>query len=132
MATNGSNDLERKQAIVSSLCKHFSLDPKAFSIQFPGSDIKTLYSEILKSSGKESPQNNDGVMKWIAFTESFPSDSKACSGRLSELNADLAQKSILLFNGFTPSEADVIVFSVIHGSVIGLSNTKKEKLPHVM
>ncbi|GMI70199.1 hypothetical protein like AT2G40660 [Hibiscus trionum] len=132
MATNGNSDLKRKQAIVSSLCKHFSLDPKAFSSHVPGSDIKTLYSEILKSSGKESPQNNDGVMKWIAFAESFPSDSKACFGRLSELNADLAQKSVLMFNGFTPSEADVIVFSVIHSSVIGLSNTEKEKLPHVM
>ncbi|KAK8557972.1 hypothetical protein V6N13_050322 [Hibiscus sabdariffa] len=132
MATNGNNDLERKQAIVSSLCKHYSLDPKAFSSQVPGNDIKILYTEILKSSGKESPKNNDEVMKWIAFAESFPSDSKACSGRLSELNADLAQKSILLFNGFTPSEADVIVFSVIHKSVIGLSNAEKEKLPHVM
>ena len=57
-------------------------------------------------------------MKWIAFAESFPKDSKACYGVLNELNADLAQKSILLGNGFTPSEADVIVFSAIHSSVV--------------
>lgn len=57
-------------------------------------------------------------MKWIAFAESFPKDSKACYGVLNELNADLAQKSILLGNGFTPSEADVIIFSVIHSSVV--------------
>ncbi|GMI80290.1 hypothetical protein like AT2G40660 [Hibiscus trionum] len=127
-----TGDLKRKQTIVSSLCKHISLDPKAFSSQVPGNDIKTLYTSILKSAGKESPQNNDEVMKWIAFAESFPSDSKACSGHLNELNGALAQKSVLLGNGFTPSEADVIVFSVIHSSVIGLSNQEKEKLPHVM
>ncbi|KAA3481271.1 aminoacyl tRNA synthase complex-interacting multifunctional protein 1 isoform X1 [Gossypium australe] len=132
MATNGTNDIKRKQGIVSSLCKHFSLDPKAFSSQVPGNDIKTIYINILKSSGKESPQNNDEVMKWIAFADSFPGDSKACHGRLNELNTDLAKKSVLLGNGFTPSEADVIVFSVIHSSVIALSTPEKEKLPHVM
>ncbi|MBA0841407.1 hypothetical protein Goarm_003898 [Gossypium armourianum] len=132
MATNGTSDLKRKQGIVSSLCKHFSLDPKAFSSQVPGNDIKTLYISILKSSGKESPQNNDEVMKWIAFADSFPSDSKACHGGLNELNTDLAKKSVLLGNGFTPSEADVIVFSVIHSSMIALSTPEKEKLPHVM
>ncbi|XVF41196.1 hypothetical protein PTKIN_Ptkin01aG0260800 [Pterospermum kingtungense] len=132
MANNGSSDLKMKQRIVSSLCKHFSLDPEAFSSEVPGNDIKSLYSSILKSSGKPSSKNNDEVMKWIAFAESFPKDSKACFGVLNELNADLAQKSVLLGNGFTPSEADVIVFSAIHSSVIGLSNSEKEKLPYVM
>ncbi|KAK6228743.1 hypothetical protein SCA6_001083 [Theobroma cacao] len=132
MATSGNNDPKRKQLIVSSICKHFSLDPKAFSSEVPGNDIKNLYLNILKSSGKESPKNNDEVMKWIAFAESFPKDSKACHGVLNELNADLAQKSVLLGNGFTPSEADVIVFSAVHNSVIGLSNSEKDKLPHVM
>ncbi|XVF41197.1 hypothetical protein PTKIN_Ptkin01aG0260800 [Pterospermum kingtungense] len=117
MANNGSSDLKMKQRIVSSLCKHFSLDPEAFSSEVPGNDIKSLYSSILKSSGKPSSKNNDEVMKWIAFAESFPKDSKACFGVLNELNADLAQKSVLLGNGFTPSEADVIVFSAIHSSV---------------
>ncbi|EOY20090.1 OB-fold nucleic acid binding domain-containing protein isoform 1 [Theobroma cacao] len=132
MATSGNNDPKRRQLIVSSICKHFSLDPKAFSSEVPGNDIKNLYLNILKSSGKESPKNNDEVMKWIAFAESFPKDSKACHGVLNELNADLAQKSVLLGNGFTPSEADVIVFSAVHNSVIGLSNSEKDKLPHVM
>ncbi|KAK6233413.1 hypothetical protein QUC31_005819 [Theobroma cacao] len=132
MATSGNNDPKRKQLIVSSICKHFSLNPKAFSSEVPGNDIKNLYLNILKSSGKESPKNNDEVMKWIAFAESFPKDSKACHGVLNELNADLAQKSVLLGNGFTPSEADVIVFSAVHNSVIGLSNSEKDKLPHVM
>ncbi|XP_021296974.1 aminoacyl tRNA synthase complex-interacting multifunctional protein 1 [Herrania umbratica] len=132
MAASGNNDPKRKLLIVSSLCKHFSLDPEAFSSEVPGSDIKTLYLNILKSSGKESPKNNDEVVKWIAFAESFPKDSKACYGVLNELNADLAQKSVLLGNGFTPSEADVIVFSAVHNSVIGLSNSEKDKLPHVM
>ncbi|XWS65569.1 hypothetical protein CRYUN_Cryun05aG0125000 [Craigia yunnanensis] len=131
MATNGNSDLKRKQGIVSSLCKHFSLDPEAFSSEVSGNDIKTLFSKFLKSSGKESPKNNDEVMKWIGFAESFPKNSKAWYGVLNELNADLAQKSVLLGNGFTPSEADVIVFSAIHSSVIGLSNSEKEKLPHV-
>ncbi|XP_022743751.1 aminoacyl tRNA synthase complex-interacting multifunctional protein 1 [Durio zibethinus] len=132
MATNGNSDLRRKQGIVSSLCKHFSLDPEAFSGEVPRNDIKTLYLNILKSSGKESLKNNDEVMNWVAFAESFPKDSKACYDVLNTLNADLPQKSVLLGNGFTPSEADVIVFSAVHSSVIGLSNSEKDKLPHVM
>ena len=53
-------------------------------------------------------------MKWITFAESFPLDSKSCSGVLSGLNEDLAQKSVLLGTGLKPSEADVIVFAVLH------------------
>lgn len=53
-------------------------------------------------------------MKWITFAESFPLDSKSCFGVLSGLNDDLAQKSVLLGNGLKPSEADVIVFAVLH------------------
>ncbi|XVE86068.1 hypothetical protein DITRI_Ditri18aG0006800 [Diplodiscus trichospermus] len=132
MATNGNSDLKRSQVIVLSLCKHFSLDPEAFSSEVPENDITTLYSNILKSSGKESPKDDDGLMHWIAFSENFPKDPKTCYAALNELNTDLASKSVLLGNGFTLSAADFIVFSVIHRSVIGLSNSEKEKLPHVM
>ncbi|KAK4579735.1 hypothetical protein RGQ29_029410 [Quercus rubra] len=94
-------------------------------------DIKSLYLNILKSSG--APLNdNDEVIKWITFAESFPLDSKSCSGVLSGLNEDLAQKSVLLGTGLKPSEADVIVFAVLHPLLIGLPNAEKEKLPHVL
>ncbi|OMO90043.1 hypothetical protein COLO4_19421 [Corchorus olitorius] len=129
MTTNANNDPKRKQLIVASLSKHFSLDPGAFAGDVQKNDIKTLCSNILK---QKSPKNSDEVMKWIDFAESFPTDPKACCGVLNELNAVLASKSVLLGNGFTPSGADIIVFSAIHASVIGLSNSEKEKLPHVM
>jgi len=131
MAANGSFNLDRNQKIVLSLCKHLSLDPKILSDDVKENDIKSLYLNILKSSG--APLNdNDEVMKWITFAESFPLDSKSCFGVLNGLNDDLAQKSVLLGNGLKPSEADVIVFAVLHPLLIGLPNAEKEKLPHVL
>ncbi|KAL5733063.1 hypothetical protein ACOSP7_032401 [Xanthoceras sorbifolium] len=133
MAANGSSNLTKKQLIASSLCKHFSLDPKAFSGDFAENDIKTLCSSILKLSGKDSsPTHKDEVMKWIEFAESFPADSKGCFDVLNKLNEDLATLSVLLGNGLRPSEADVIVFSAIHSFVMGLPNSDWEKWPHVM
>ncbi|KAJ9176013.1 hypothetical protein P3X46_014506 [Hevea brasiliensis] len=132
-STDESITLKRKQLIASALIKHLSLDPGA-SLSVSGKDsITSLYTNILKSSGKCSPQKeNNEVMKWIVFAESFPVDSQACFDALCGFNQDLAQNSVLLGNGTTPSEADVIVFSVIHSSVIGLSHLEREKLTHVM
>ncbi|XP_043813979.1 aminoacyl tRNA synthase complex-interacting multifunctional protein 1-like isoform X5 [Manihot esculenta] len=125
--------LKRKQVIASALVKHLSLDPGT-SLGVSGKDdIMSLYTKILKSSGKPFLQKeNEEVMKWIEFAESFPVDCQACLDALTGFNQDLAQKSILLGNGTTPSDADVIVFSVIHSSVIGLSHLEREKLTHVM
>lgn len=58
-------------------------------------------------------------MKWIAFADSVPLDSKSCFGVLNGLNDDLSLKSVLLGNGLKPSEADVIVFSVLHPLLVG-------------
>ncbi|KAJ4720236.1 tRNA-binding protein [Melia azedarach] len=133
MAAVGSKNLTRKQLIASSLCKHFSADPNNILSNAAEKDVKTLYSDILTSSGKGSaPVHNDEVMKWIKFAESVPADSKACFDIFIKLNEELAQKSVLLGNGFRISEADVIVFSALHSFVIGLSNSDLEKLPHVM
>lgn len=38
---------------------------------------------------------------------------------LKKLNDELSDKSVLLGNGLKPSEADVVVFSVIHSSLVG-------------
>lgn len=131
MAANGSFGLDTKQKIVLSLCKRFSLDPRIFLEDAMEKDIKNLYSNIRKSAGA-SLDANDEVMKWIAFADSVPLDSKSCFGVLNGLNDDLSLKSVLLGNGLKPSEADVIVFSVLHPLLIGLPNEEKEKLPHVM
>lgn len=131
MAANGSTGLNREQKIVSALCKHLCLDPKIFLGDVVENDIKSLYSNILKSSGAPL-DDNDQVLKWITFAESFPLDSKSCFGVLNGLNDDLAQKSVLLGNGLKPSAADIIVFSVLHPFLIGLPIEDKEKLPHVM
>ncbi|CAI0552312.1 unnamed protein product [Linum tenue] len=133
MAANGAVSVETKRKIASALGKHFSVSPQSESLSDVGnSDVKSLYSNILKLSGKSTPLNGqDEVMKWIGFSESFPQDSKACCQALSRLDDELLVKSVLLANGLTPSEADVIVFSAIHSFVIGLPQSEKEKFLHV-
>ncbi|KAF5752628.1 OB-fold nucleic acid binding domain-containing protein isoform 3 [Tripterygium wilfordii] len=124
---------ERKELILSSLCKHLLLDPKLFLGDIVENDIKGMCTKVLKSSGNEaSLKYNDEIMKWISFAESFPDNSKECVGALNGLNEELAQKSVLLGNGFTPSVADSIVYAAIHSAVIGLSSADKEKLRHVI
>ncbi|GMH05022.1 hypothetical protein Nepgr_006862 [Nepenthes gracilis] len=125
--------LIRKQNIFSSLCKRLSLDPRNFSDDITQCDIKTLCTNLLKSSPEwSSLLSNDEVMKWVLFAENFPMDSKACFEVLSGLNDELALKSVLLGNGLKLSEADIIVFSVLHPFVIGISKSDIEKLPHIL
>ncbi|XP_018434796.2 uncharacterized protein LOC108807056 isoform X2 [Raphanus sativus] len=122
-------DPKRKQMILSALCKHFSVDP----IGLGGSgedDIKTMYANVLKASA--AAQNNAEVLKWLEFAEGVPADSKDCFTALEKLNAELAVKAVVLGNGLTPSAADVAVFAALHSSVVGLSGSDKEKIPHVI
>ncbi|KAF6168683.1 hypothetical protein GIB67_026569 [Kingdonia uniflora] len=94
-------------------------------------DIKSLFSNL--SLGNTIPlKNNDEVMKWVVFADSFPVDSEACAGVLEGLNKELADKSILFGDGLKPSEADIVVFSALHSYVSGLSNTDKEKCANVL
>ncbi|GAB4827706.1 hypothetical protein Ancab_034594 [Ancistrocladus abbreviatus] len=123
----------RKQKLVYSLCKRLSLDPKNFSDDVKKCDIKSLCTNILKASQNGSALlSNDEVMKWISFAENFPMNSEACFQVLSGLNDELAQKSVLLGNGLKLSEADIIVFSVLHPFVIGISKSGDEKLSHIL
>lgn len=62
-------------------------------------------------------------MKWIEFAESFIADSKACFDVLSKFNEELTPKAVLLGNGLRPSEADVVVFSTVHSSVVCISSS---------
>jgi len=61
------------------------------------------------------------VMKWMEFANNFPVDSTACTGALNSLNEELASKSVLVGNGLRLTEVDVIVYAVIHSSVVCLS-----------
>ncbi|CAF2093586.1 unnamed protein product [Brassica napus] len=122
-------DSKTKQMILSALCKHFSVDPAGLGGSGE-SDVKTLYSNVVKASGKEvSSQNNDEVLKWMEYAEGL---SKDCFAALEKLNVELAVKSVVLGDGLTPSAADVAVFAALHASVIGLSDSDKEKIPHVI
>ncbi|PQQ05916.1 putative methionine--tRNA ligase [Prunus yedoensis var. nudiflora] len=133
MAANGSTSLDRKQLIASALCKHFSLDPKTFPENIAEDEITSFYTTILKSAKNDaSVEVQDGVLQWIRYADGFPTDPQACFEVLKGLNDTLADVSVLLGNGFTPSEADVIVFAVVHSSVIGLSNSDRQKLPHLL
>lgn len=58
------------------------------------------------------------VMKWVAFAEGFPLDSKAAFEVVSGLNEELGTKSVLLGSALTLSEADVVVFATLHSYVV--------------
>lgn len=133
MAANGSTSLDRKRLIASALCKHFYLDPKTFPENIAEDEITSFYTTILKSAKNDaSVEVQDGVLQWIRYADGFPTDPQAFFEVLKGLNDTLADVSVLLGNGFTPSEADVIVFAVVHSSVIGLSNSDRQKLPHLL
>ncbi|TQD74214.1 hypothetical protein C1H46_040279 [Malus baccata] len=133
MAANGSTSVSRKQLILSALCKYYSLDPKSLPENIAGDEVMSLYSTVLKAAKKDAAgEVKDGVVNWIRYAEGFPTDSQACSGALKGLNETLVDVSVLLGNGFTPSEADAVVFAVVHSSVIGLSNSDRQKLPHLL
>lgn len=118
---------ERKEIIASTLCKRFSLDAKKFSGDIETSDVKSLCTNILKAS-----QPSNEVMKWIEFAESFPVDSTACFEAINRLNEELLLKSVLVGKGLTTSEADVIVYSVIHPFVVAMSKSDRQKFPNVL
>ncbi|CAK8567767.1 unnamed protein product [Lathyrus sativus] len=121
----------RRKSLVQALSKHFSLDPSVIQADSLDGDIKSLYLSITAASGHEV-NHSDEVLKWVAFAESFPVALDESFENLKRLNDELSGKSVLLGNGLKPSEADVIVFSVIHPSLISLPDTNKEKLPHVL
>ncbi|KAA0066998.1 aminoacyl tRNA synthase complex-interacting multifunctional protein 1 isoform X1 [Cucumis melo var. makuwa] len=133
MVANGGSALGRRHLVASALAKHFALDHNALIGENAECDFRTYVLNILKTSRNgASVDDNDEVTKWITFADSFPVDSKACFDILKQLNEELAPKSVLLGKGLKPSEADVLVFSVLHPYVIGLSNAEMEKLPHVL
>ncbi|CAH1438825.1 unnamed protein product [Lactuca virosa] len=119
--------VERKQKIVSALCKSRSLDPAKF-LDDVKNDLKSLSLNIVKAA----LENNVDFNKWVTFAENFPSDPEACLKGLSQLNEYLTEKSVLVGGGSTPSEADIIVFSTVHPYVISLAVSDKNKLPHLM
>nr|GEW13240.1 leucine--tRNA ligase, cytoplasmic [Tanacetum cinerariifolium] len=52
--------------------------------------------------------------KWVAFAKNFLSDPEACSKCVTQLNEHFLKKVVLVGGGYTPSEADIIVFSTVH------------------
>ncbi|PWA71260.1 Glutathione S-transferase/chloride channel, C-terminal [Artemisia annua] len=127
MASSSNSNDERKRTIVSALCKSKHLDPTKF-LDNVVNDLKSLSINIVKTS----LENNDEFNKWVAFAENFPSDPEACSKGLTQLNKHFLEKAVLVGGGYTPSEADVIVFSTVHPYVISLSDSDKKKLPHLL
>ncbi|KOM27717.1 hypothetical protein LR48_Vigan454s000600 [Vigna angularis] len=106
----------RKRSVVLALCKYLSLDPSVVPAEILDSDIKSLYLKIKEASG-HGVDNSDEVLKWVAFAEAFPVANDACFENLKRLNDELSGNSVLLGNGLKPSEADVIVYSVVHSSL---------------
>ncbi|XP_050385091.1 uncharacterized protein LOC126801699 [Argentina anserina] len=131
MAASGTTGLSRKQLIALALCKHFAIDPKTFPENIAEVETVSAYLTILKSAKKDPEKVNNEVLKWIKYAEGFPTDPQACIGALKELNEALLDRSVLLGNGFTPSEADACVFVAVHASVIGFSDSDKKKFQNV-
>lgn len=121
----------RKKSLLLALSNYLSLDPSVIPADSLDTDIKSLYLSIIAASGHEV-NHSDEVLKWVAFAESLPVALDECFENLKKLNDELSGKSVLVGNGLTPSEADVIVFSALHSSLISLPDTNKEKLPHVL
>ncbi|KAI8032839.1 Methionine--tRNA ligase, cytoplasmic [Camellia lanceoleosa] len=117
----------RNQLIVSALCKRLNLESKNFQGDILQKDIKSLCASILTTL-----ESNGEVMKWIEFAENFSVDSEAFLKALNELNGCLASMSVLVGEGLTPSEADIIVFSALYSYVKGLSDSDRKSLPHLM
>ncbi|XP_057483031.1 probable methionine--tRNA ligase isoform X1 [Actinidia eriantha] len=123
----------RNQLIVSALCKRLNLNPKNFHDDVLQGDIKSLCTKILMSSQSGNTLESNGeVTKWIAFAEKFPENSEAHLSAYNELNGCLASKSVLVGEGLTPSEADIIVFSAIYSYVKGFSDSDRKSWPHLM
>ncbi|XP_017214872.1 uncharacterized protein LOC108192873 isoform X2 [Daucus carota subsp. sativus] len=130
MAASNQIQVEnRNRNIVLALCKRLSLDPKLF-LDDKVRDLTSLCGNVLKASA--AVENSDELTKWISFAETFPVDSEACLKVLNELNGELIQKSVLVGRGIETSAADIIVFSVVQSSVIGLPDSDRKKLPHLM
>nr|XP_043632174.1 probable methionine--tRNA ligase isoform X2 [Erigeron canadensis] len=123
---NESVALERKRTIVSALCKSKSLDAKKF-LDDAENDLKSLSVNIIKAAY----ENNEEFNKWVKFAENFPSDSEGCSKGLSQLNEYLCEVAVLVGGGYTPTDADLIVFSTVHPYVIRLLKSDKDNLPHL-
>ncbi|XP_052188407.1 uncharacterized protein LOC127798804 isoform X2 [Diospyros lotus] len=127
-----SNISGRNQLIISALCRRLRLEPNKFQGHLLQKDIKSLCSNILTSSGSWATlESNSEVTKWMEFIENLPADSESCLRALNELNGHLASKSVLVGEGLSPSEADIIVFSALYSSVKGLSDSDKRSLPHL-
>ncbi|KAE9604102.1 hypothetical protein Lal_00002248 [Lupinus albus] len=126
------NSRNRNESLVLALTKHLLLDPSVIPGGSLDGDVKSLYVNIAAASGNADSHSNEEVLKWVAFAEAFPEALEASFEDLKKLNDELSGKSVLLGNGLKPSEADVIVFSAIHSSLINLSDANKEKLPHVL
>ncbi|KAE9608770.1 hypothetical protein Lal_00020518 [Lupinus albus] len=122
----------RNQSIALALTNHLSLDPNVIPAGTLDGDVKSLYLNITAAYGNGDSYSNEEVLKWVAFAEAFPVALEECFEDLKKLNEELAGKSVLLGNGLKPSAADVIVFSVIHSSLINLPVVNKEKLPHIL
>lgn len=125
MAIPNQSIVSRNQLILSALCKRLNIDTKSFHADVLQKDIKILYRTISTTN----PENNDEMMKWVTFAEEF---SDACLKTLDDLNGVLASKSVLVGEGLTSSEADIVVFATVYSSVKSLQGSDKENLPHLM
>ncbi|XP_068645064.1 tRNA-aminoacylation cofactor arc1 isoform X2 [Aristolochia californica] len=125
---------KRNRAVTTVLCKHLSLDPKNLpSEQNSEGDLKSLVLNILQLLGDGSSlKNKDELLKWVEFASSFPVEAEASLAKLTELDVDLAQKSVILGDGLKPSIADFVVYSAIHSPVTHLPKTDTQKLPNLM
>ncbi|KMZ62156.1 hypothetical protein ZOSMA_48G00770 [Zostera marina] len=135
-STESSIIAARNEGIVSALCNHISdlsLDPKKISKEgFEEKEILSLFTGILQLTGGEnSVKNKDEVMKWVKFANDFSCNDKTRESILKGFNEELATRSVLIGNGLSTSEADIIVYSALHSFVSCLSKSDFVQIPNV-
>lgn len=57
-------------------------------------------------------------MKWVKFANDFSCNDKTRESILKGFNEELATRSVLIGNGLSTSEADIIVYSALHSFVV--------------
>lgn len=129
---------KRKDALILVLCKFLSISPDTLpKAHLECSDLKSLCVNLVQSSGKQnligtSSDDREEIYKWLAFSDSFHSDTNSSLSKLKFFDEALVQRSVLLGKGLYPSVADVVVWASLHDSVVGLAASDRKNVPNLM
>lgn len=129
---------KRKEGLILVLCNFLSISPDTLPkahLECP--DLKSVCVNLVQLSGKQfflgtSSEDREEIYKWLAFSDSFHSDANSSLSELKTFDETLVQRSVLLGKGLYPSVADVVVWTSLHDSVVGLAVSDRKNVPNLM